>query len=367
MTKDELVAALRLQKIPNIGDITAKKLIAHCGSPKAVFLDKMKALTKIDGIGSFTVKNLHHKEFLEAAEAEYEFLQAENIRPYFFCEPDYPEYLKHCIDGPILLFSKGSIELNAPRMLSIVGTRNSTSYGESFCEDLVAELRPYSPTVVSGFAYGIDICVQKAALRHKLQTIGCLGHGLNQIYPKGHGLFIPKVEQKGGFITEFWSTSYPDRENFLRRNRIIAGISGATIVVESAIKGGSLVTADIANSYNRDVFALPGRATDKYSVGCNNLIKNQQAQLITSASDLVDMLGWDKKQQKTKSIQKELFIELDETEKVIYSYLQKEGKQLLDTIALACNLPVFKTSSSLVIMEMKGAIRPLPGKFFEVI
>ncbi len=367
MTKDELVAALRLQRIPNIGDITAKKLVNHCGSPTAIFSDKVGQLTKIEGVGSYTLKNLHDKAYLEAAEAEYDYIRKAEIQYTFFQEKEYPEYLKHCIDGPLLLFQRGRINLKSQKILSVVGTRNSTSYGMGFCEEFIADLSPLNPIIVSGFAYGIDISVQKAALKHHLQTIACLGHGLNQIYPKSHEEYTRVVEKNGGFITEFWSSSRPERENFLRRNRIVAGISQATIVVESAEKGGSLVTADIAGSYNRDVFALPGRAGDTYSVGCNNLIKQQKAQMITSAADLIYLLGWDLEEPKSRPSQKQLFVELNETEKAIHSSLQATGKRHLDRIVLDCNLPVFKVSSTLVQLEMKGLIRPLPGKLFEAL
>ncbi|MBT8307396.1 MAG: DNA-processing protein DprA [Maribacter sp.] len=367
MTTDELIAILRLQNIPNIGDITAKKLIANCGSATAVFGDKLQNLLKIDGIGSYTIKGLYDSEYLEAAEEELQYIQAHDIAYSYFTDSHYPSYLKHCIDSPLLLFHRGNINLEGRKIISIVGTRNSTSYGTAFCERLIDEIAPLDPIIVSGFAYGIDICAQKAAVTHGLQTIGILAHGLNQTYPKVHSRFLPDIEKNGGFITEFWSTSNPDRENFLRRNRIIAGMCEATIVVESAEKGGSLVTADIANSYDREVFAVPGRANDKYSLGCNDLIKRQKAQMITSAADLIYHLNWELEQKETKPVQKELFVELDEIEKSIYSYLQKEGKQLLDSIALDCKLPIFKVSSTLLNMEMKGVIRPLPGKLFEAI
>ena len=367
MTTDELIAVLRLQNIPNIGDVSAKKLIAHCGSPFAIFNDKFQNLLKIDGIGTFTIKGLHDTEHFEAAEKELQYIQDHDIAYSYFTDDDYPRYLKHCIDGPLILFKKGNIDLEERKIISIVGTRNIKSYGTAFCEKLIEDLAPLDPIIVSGFAYGVDICAQKTAIKHGLQTIGCLAHGLNQIYPKIHSKFVPDVEKNGGFITEFWSSSNPDRENFLKRNRIIAGMSEATIVVESAEKGGSLVTADIANSYNREVFAVPGRAQDKYSSGCNNLIKQQKANMITSAADLIYLLNWELEQKESKPIQKQLFIELDEVEKAIYSYLQKEGKQLLDSIALDCELPIFKVSSTLLNMEMKGVIRPLPGKLFEVI
>ena len=367
MTTDELLAVLRLQNIPNIGDVSAKKLITHCGSPSAIFNDNTQNLIKIDGIGTFTIKGLYDAEHLEAAEKELRYIQDHDIAYAYFTDNDYPRYLKHCIDSPLILFKKGNIDLEERKIISIVGTRNITSYGIAFCENLIETLAPLDPIIVSGFAYGVDICAQKTAIKHGLQTIGCLAHGLNQIYPKIHSKFVPDVEKNGGFVTEFWSSSNPDRENFLKRNRIIAGMSEATIVVESAEKGGSLVTADIANSYNREVFAVPGRAQDKYSSGCNNLIKQQKANMITSAADLIYLLNWELEQKETKPIQKQLFIELDEVEKAIYSYLQKEGKQLLDRIALDCKLPIFKVSSTLLNMEMKGVIRPLPGKLFEVI
>ena len=367
MTTDQLIAVLRLQNIPNIGDVTAKKLISHCGSPAAVFDDKLQNLLKIDGIGTLTVKGLYDAEHLEAAEQELQYIQEHNIAYSYFTDNEYPRYLKHCIDGPLLLFKRGNMDLKDRKIISIVGTRSITGYGTGFCEKLIEDLAPLDPIIVSGFAYGIDICAQKAAIKHGLQTIGCLAHGLNQIYPKVHSKYALGVEKNGGFVTEFWSISNPDRENFLKRNRIIAGMSEATIVVESAEKGGSLVTADIAHSYNRDVFAVPGRARDKYSAGCNNLIKQQKAHMITSAADLIYLLNWELEPKEAKPVQKQLFMELDEIEKSIYTYLQEEGKQLLDSIALNCQLPIFKVSSTLLNMEMKGAVRPLPGKLFEAI
>ncbi|MEE9361824.1 MAG: DNA-processing protein DprA [Cellulophaga sp.] len=365
--ENEIIETLRLQNIPKIGDVTAKKLIAHCGSPSAVFKEKRQHILKIDGIGTYSIQNLQDTIHREKAEAEYQFIKKEGLSCSYFMDVDYPRYLKHCIDGPILLFKRGNIALADRKIISIVGTRNITSYGSAFCEKFIEEIAPLNPIIVSGFAYGVDICIQKAAVKHGLQTIGCLAHGLNQMYPKVHSKYEKDIEKNGGFITEFWSSTGPERENFLKRNRIIAGMSEATIVIESAEKGGSLVTADIAHSYNRDVFAVPGRVLDKYSMGCNNLIKQQKAQILSSAADLIYLLGWEVEKKNMPAIQKQLFIELDKTEKAIYSYLQKEGKQLLDGIAIHCQIPVFKVSSTLLNMEMKGVIRPLPGKLFEAI
>ena len=367
MSEKEYIAALRLQCIPHVGDITAKKLIAHCGSSFAVFNDKRSSLSKIDGVGGYILSELFNTKYLDAALTEYTFISNNNIRCRLFTEKDYPKYLKHCIDGPILIFSRGNINLENQKIISIVGTRNMTNYGRDFCERFIDEIAPLNPVIVSGFAYGVDICVQREAFKYGLQTIGCLAHGLNQFYPRAHVKYVEPIESNGGFLSEFWSTDRPERENFLKRNRIIAGMSQATIVIESAEKGGSLVTADLAQGYNRDVFAVPGRAEDVYSRGCNNLIKQHKAHLITSAADLVYLLNWELETTTPKTVQAKLFVELEETERKIYDYLLHDGKQQLDNIAVSCEIPVFKVSSTLLGMEMKGVVRPLPGKLFEAI
>ncbi|MGB7392943.1 MAG: DNA-processing protein DprA [Pricia sp.] len=367
MTPNELLAVLRLQIIPNIGDVSAKKLIDHCGSAEAIFSEKRQHLLQIDGIGSYTLRSLYDTEHREAAEAELEYIRKNDIAYTYYKDADHPAYLQHCTDSPVLLFQRGNIDLADKKMISVVGTRNITSYGKAFCERFIEDIAPLNPVIVSGFAYGVDITAQKAAIKHGLQTIGCLAHGLNQMYPKVHSKYIKDIEKNGGFFTEFQSTSHPEREHFLRRNRIIAGMSEATVVVESAERGGSLVTADIANSYDRDVFAVPGRTRDKYSTGCNNLIKQQKAHLITCAADLVYLLDWDIEEKQAPNPQQQLFVDFDQNEQAIYDYLQKNGKQLLDSIAQECRLPVFKVSSTLLNLEMKGVVRALPGKLFEAV
>ena len=367
MTEHNLLYVLALQNVARIGDITAKKLINNCGSAEAIFKEKKSNLLKIDGIGTTTISDVFSTYHFEEAEKELKFIKDNDIKCLYFMDENYPEKLKHCIDGPILLFQSGEINLKKQRIISVVGTRKITTYGTAFCEQLVEQLAPFNPVIVSGFAYGTDITAQKAALKHNLQTVGCLAHGLNQIYPKVHKKYVADIEKHGGFLTEFWSTSNPDRENFLKRNRIIAGLSEATIVIESAEKGGSLVTADIANSYNRDVFAVPGRTTDSQSVGCNNLIKYQKAQMLTNPMDIPYILNWQLEDDKKPAIQKQLFVELEVDEKAIYNYLKDNSKQQLDTIALECEMPIFKVASLLLNMELKGVIRPLPGKLFEVI
>ena len=366
MSSENLLALLALQKAPNLGDSSAKKLINAVGSAEGIFKEKRQNLLKIDGIGELRVKGIFDSALKDAAEMEVKYIEDNNITYTNYLDTAYPERLKQCLDGPILLFQRGNINLNNRHIISVVGTRKVTTQGIAFCNTLIEELAPLNPIIVSGFAYGVDITTQKAAIKHNLQTIGCLAHGLNQIYPKTHSKYIKHVENNGGFYTDFWSSDSFDRTNFLKRNRIIAGVSEATIVIESAEKGGSLVTADIANSYNRDVFAVPGRPTDLQSVGCNNLIKKQQAHVLTSAADLIYMLNWDI-EQSPKPVQKSLFIEFTDDEKPIYNFLKDNGKEHIDLIAHGCSIPSYKVASILLGMEMKGAIRPLPGKLFELI
>ena len=367
MNEEELFYLLALQKVELVGDIVAKKLLNHFGNAKDVFQTKAPKLENIDGIGSILIRNLKNKSVFLKAEAELNFIKENHIDVLFFKDENYPDKLKHCIDGPVLLFASGNLDFKNRKIISIVGTRQITSYGIESCKKLIADLAPLNPIIVSGFAYGVDIVAHQAAMDHDLQTIGVVAHGLNQIYPKVHKKYVAKMEENGGFLTEFWSSSNPDKENFVKRNRIVAGMSEATVVIESAEKGGSLITANMAVDYNRDVFAFPGRLTDRYSQGCNNLIKTQKANLMTSAADLIYMLNWDLTSDTSRSVQKQLFVELEEEEQKIYDFLQKNGKELLDIIALKCEFPVYKISSTLLNMELKGVIRPLPGKLFEAI
>jgi DNA processing protein len=364
MKEEELLAILRLQKSKAIGDILAKKLIVNVGNVEDIFKEKATTLQKINGIGNHVLKHLFDKKNSKLAEQELNYIKQNNIGYSYFLNDDYPVNLQNCIDSPILLFEDGNINFKNNKIISVVGTRNMTSYGRDFCNKIIEDLAQYNPIIVSGFAYGVDICAHKAAIKNKLQTIAVLAHGFEQIYPKVHKKYINQVNENGGFLTEFWSEEQPLRENFLKRNRIVAGISKATIIIESAEKGGSLVTADIANSYDRDVFALPGRTTDIYCKGCNSLIKNNRATLLTSADDIVKMLNWDLKEKPKKIIQRQLFVELNENEQKIHDLLSLKGQQLLDIIALECNIPMYQLSSILLQMELKGVTKPLPGKIF---
>lgn len=366
MIEQDLFHLLALQRVEGVGDIMAKKLLTLFGNAESVFKAKASQLTAIDGVGSVLIKNLKDKFVFEKANQELDFIQKNEINVAYFQDENYPERLKHCIDGPVLLFTSGNIDLKNKKIISIVGTRQITSYGIEFCRKLMEDIAPLNPIIVSGFAYGVDIVAHQLAIENNLQTIGVVAHGLNQIYPKTHKKYVAKVEQNGGFMTEFWSSSNPDKENFVRRNRIVAGMSEATIVIESADRGGSLITANMANDYNRDVFAVPGRVTDKYSQGCNNLIKTQKANVLTSAADLIYILNWDLEKE-TKPVQKQLFVTLDADEQKVYDYLLKTGKEVMDIIALQCDFPIYRISGLLLNMELKGVIRPLPGKLFEAI
>ena len=366
MNPTQLHYALALQAVSNIGDITAKKLIQHCGSPEAVFKASKQALQSIDGIGTSIINTLQRSKTLKLAEQELEFIQNNNIKAYYFDAVDYPYRLKHCIDGPIVLFQKGNINWDSSPVISIVGTRKLSTYGKKQCEDLVESLSVFNPIIVSGFAYGTDITAHKAALDFNLQTIGCMAQGLQNTYPPLHEKYRNAVELNGGFVTDFWSTAPFDPSNFLRRNRLIAGLSQATIVIESAAKGGSLVTANFAFGYNREVFAIPGRVSDPQSVGCNTLIKTKSAHLLSTPADVPYILNWNL-EIKSKPIQKVLFVDLGADEQIVYDYLKKEGKTLLDLIALNCGIPISKAAYLLLDLELKGVVRPLPGKEFELI
>ena len=366
MENNKLLYLLALLNTDGIGDVMAKKLISHCGSTTAIFNEKKQHLLKIQGVGKTTVEALHNTENFKRAEQEIAFMTANKIQYSYFLDNDYPQYLKHCYDSPVLLFKKGNIHLKNKKIISIVGTRQITNYGKKVLEEFFEELKDHNPVIISGLAYGVDIYAHKLALKYNLQTIAVLAHGLDRIYPAIHKKYAEQLLENGGLVSDFWSKTNPDRENFVKRNRIVAGLSQATLVIESAEKGGSLITADIANSYNRDVFAIPGRITDTYSSGCNKLIKTNKAAVLTSVKDLAYILNW-QKNENVKTIQKKLFVELNDTEKKVYNYLLKEGKQQLDVIALHCNLPIYKIATLLLNLELKGVIKPLPGKLFEAI
>jgi len=367
MTENEFLSLLTLQHIPHLGDGSIKKLIQHFGSAAAVLQQKKEQLLKIEGIGEHKLQSFWDERHAAFAKAEADHIKTHHIKYSCYTDDHYPQRLKHCIDGPVILFEKGNIQLHQRKIISIVGTRKITSYGTAFVEKLIEEIASFNPVIVSGFAYGVDITAHKAAVANNLQTIGVLAHGLDKMYPKVHSKYVKEVTENGGFMTDFWTSDTFVHTNFLQRNRIIAGLSEATIVIESAAKGGSLVTTDFANRYHRDVFAVPGRANDPLSIGCNNLIKQHKAHLLTSAADLAYILNWKLEEDTPLPVQKKLFVELDDDEKCIWRFLTDHGKEQLDLIALHCKMPTHKIAGILLTMELKGVIRPLPGKLFEVI
>lgn len=362
-----LLYYIALTTIPNIGSVTAKKLIAYTGSVNQIFSDKKSALEKIPGIGAVNAQNIiQNKDFaLNLAQHELSFIEKNNIITYTFLEDNFPKRLMHCEDGPLVIFSKGEFNFNSQKVISVVGTRNATDYGKDFCEKLITDLVPHKPLIVSGLAFGIDICAHKAALKNNLPTVGVLAHGLDRIYPSVHVSTAKQMLENGGLVSEFRSGTNPDRENFPKRNRIIAGLADLTIVIESSNKGGSLITADLANSYNRDVFALPGRINDTQSEGCNALIKQNKAHLIQSTKDIEYIMGW-KAEETKKNNQTKLFVELTDDEKLIYDILNGQDKIAIDDIALLAKLPMSNTGSILLEMEFKNLVKSLPGKMFKL-
>lgn len=355
-----------LSLLPMIGAINAKKLLAHCGNAEDVFRMKKKDLVRIPGIGSIIADEVLNSDVLGRAEEEMNFIIKNNIQTVFYTDENYPERLKHCIDSPVMLYYKGNISLNHPKSIAIVGTRNATDYGKSNCEKIIEELKELDVLIVSGLAYGVDICAHKSALDNGLKTIAVLGHGLDMVYPAIHKEIAVRIEDQGGLLSEYMSKTIPDKGNFPMRNRIVAGMVDAVLVIESGKKGGAMITADIANSYNRDVFALPGRISDSMSKGCNHLIKTNRAALIESAEDIKYLMGWESKKKAPKSIQKELFIELPPDENKLYEIIKKHEEIGIDDIFVQSEMPMSKISALLLSLEFEGIIKSLPGKRYRL-
>lgn len=357
-----------LSMIPNVGPKICRKLVSYVGSVEGVFQEKKSALKKVPGIGEIISSRIDRDAVLKIAEEELEYIVSKGYHWHFYLDKEYPARLKECEDGPIVIFYKGNYLFNQAKVVSIVGTRKNTETGKANCEKFVQELTSMFPeiVIVSGFAYGIDICAHKATLKYGNNTIAVLGNGIDVVYPPFHKKYVTQVEENGAFVSEFPTRKKPDPGNFVSRNRIIAGLADATLVVESGLKGGALITADMANSYNRDVFAFPGRVDDNSSAGCNNLIKQNKAALIESAKDMVDFLSWDI-ESKSKPIQQSLFIELDEGEKRLMNLLQQNSPIELDRIAHKAKMPVSRVSATLLTLEFKGLVKALPGKTFKAI
>lgn len=354
--------------IPKVGSINAKKLISYCGGVEAVFKESKKSLLKIPGVGEGLASAVSNNKVLERAEKEIEFIIKYDIKTYFYLDSEYPERLRQCEDGPIIFFekSKKGINYNRDKFISLVGTRKATDYGKQLCKDLIdgLSLKGYKPFIVSGLAYGIDITAHKAALINDLQTIAVLGHGLDTIYPILHRNIAKEIFETGALVTDFPSKTKFDRNNFIKRNRIIAGLCDATIVVESGIQGGALITADLALSYNREVFAIPGNVGAIYSEGCNELIKSNKAALIQNSDDIEFLLGWEPLDIAKPPKQIVLFSELSNDEQKIVDYLKEVDQESLDILSIKLQIPVAKVSSMLLNLEFSGVVKSKPGKIF---
>jgi len=363
----ELQYQIALTLIDGVGDVLAKNLVAYCGSAQQVFISKKGPLEKIPGIGTIVANNITASKIaLIRAEQEIKFIEDNHISALFFTNEKYPQRLKNCNDSPILLYYKGNANLNSQKIISVVGTRTPSTYGNQITEKLIHDLKETGILVVSGLAYGIDVLAHKEALANNLNTVGVLAHGLDRTYPAVHSNYAKKMIDHGGLLTEFMSQTNPDRENFPKRNRIVAGMCDALIVVESKRQGGSLITATIANAYNKDVFAFPGKANEVLSEGCNGLIKSNRANLIESAEDLFYIMNWNEEPKIKKSKQIPLLLNLNTEEQIIVDCFKGRIQLHIDEICSASQLPISKTSAHLLTLEFSNVVKSMPGKMYQL-
>ncbi|MEG1838422.1 MAG: DNA-processing protein DprA [Bacteroidaceae bacterium] len=370
MTDNELLHTLALNNIPGLGVIGIRNLMNAMGDAVSIFEQRNELQRLVPGINSRLIEAINEASVFEGAEKELAFIHNNHIIPLSINDDAYPSRLRECDDAPIFLFFKGETNLNAPHIISMVGTRNATEYGKQLCEQFICELKTLCPdiVIVSGLAYGIDIHAHRGALNNQLDTVGVLAHGLDRIYPSTHRSTAVEMLAHGGLLTEYLSGTNPDRQNFVRRNRIVAGMSDATIVVESAAKGGGLITADIAQSYHRDCFAFPGRVNDEYSIGCNNLIRDNKAALIRSAEDFVKAMCWDTDNKPaTTPVQRQLFPDLTDEEQNIVTILQKEGDKQINSLVVETNIPINRMTAALFTLEMKGVVKTLAGGMYQLL
>ncbi|MCQ2608338.1 MAG: DNA-processing protein DprA [Bacteroidales bacterium] len=363
MKPQELLYYVATSMLQSVGPITAKQLISYVGSPEQIFKEPTSKLSKIPNVGPAIVKEIREKNVLGMAEKELDFVQKNQLKVLTYTDDGYPYRMKNCEDSPLLFFYKGDVDFNASKFISIVGTRNATDYGRQCCKNLIADIKVHNPIIVSGLAFGIDICAHREALNAGLQTIAVLGTPLSQISPVSHVETARSITKQGCVLSEYNTQMKLDSKLFVRRNRIIAALSDATIVVESKEKGGALITADFANQYNRDVCAFPGNVGNKYSQGCNNLIRDNKAALIENGKDLEQLLNWDITE-KIGNVQRELFVQLSQDEQSVYDFLSDNPDSTIDTIAIQCNISMSKLSSLLLTMEFRGLVTCMPGKRF---
>ena len=362
----ELIYQLALTQVPHIGNVQAKLLAEELGSAEAIFKAKKSLLEKIEGIGEVRANSIKKFDGFANQEDEIKFIEKYKIKPLFLTDADYPKRLLHCYDPPTLLFYRGTANLNTSKIISIIGTRSNTDYGKMITEKILDALAPHQPLVVSGLAYGIDAIAHKYSVKQQLPTVAVLAHGLDKIYPSQHtALAKEMIAEGGGILTEFRKETKPDRHNFPTRNRIVAGMCDATIVIETGSKGGSMITANLAYSYNRDVFAVPGKTTDSKSEGCNYLIQSNKAVLIRNGDDVIEQMGWEEKQKK-KNIQQQLFVDLDENEKTIIQLLQQKEMMHIDELNILSNINSSLVAAAILQLELKNIVDSLPGKLYKI-
>jgi DNA processing protein len=359
---EDILYKIAITKVPKVGPITAKNLIGYCGSPTAVFKSSKKALMKIPGIGGTIADNILSGKGLELAEKECQYLEKNEVRALFYLDKDYPQRLKRYHDCPAVLYYKGNADLNTKRIIAIVGTRQPSTYGKIQCEALVKSLASFDALIVSGLAFGIDITAHKKSVEMGIPNIGVMGHGMSMIYPAEHQRIAARMITNGGLLTEFTHRTTPEREFFPMRNRIIAGLCDALIVVETAAKGGSMISASMAGEYEKKVFAIPGRIDDQMSVGCNQLIKDGKAKLLEGASDIADVLGWGMSSENGR--QQSLFVALSEKEQFIVDALSDTRELSIDKLCKNTQIEPGEMASLLLDLEFRGLIKAKPGKRF---
>ena len=366
MNKSNEIYKIAFSKLHGIGPVRAAQIISKIGSAEELFTNSIKSIWQETGFSKSILKSMKKEEAIELAENQYNYNLKHNINSHFFLDKDYPRRLKQCGDPPIVIYSKGKMELNQNKVVSIVGTRNLTNYGSKILHALIDSLKNEQIQIISGLAYGVDILAHRLSLEHGLETIGVLGHGLDRIYPFKHRSTALEMMENGGLVTEFMIDTNPDRENFPMRNRIVAGMADATIVIESKIKGGSIITAELANDYSRDVFAFPGDVDRPFSEGCNDLIRKQKAHLITNGNDFLTFMNW--KDSKKKQIQqKQLFHDLNHEEEKIVTLLQDEGELHADVLCVKSGITPSQMNVHLFNLEMANVIQQLPGKRFKLV
>jgi DNA processing protein len=365
MTND-LLYQIALTLVPNIGDVHAKALVNIYGDAQAVFKAKKKELENIEGIGTIRASSIKAFDNFQSSEEEIVFIEKYKITPLFINDKNYPQRLLNCYDSPPLLYYRGNADLNTSKIIAVVGTRNNSDYGKHVCEKIIEDLAGENILIVSGLAFGIDTIAHKTALKNNLPTVGVLAHGLDRIYPSQNKTLAKQMAVNGGLLTEFISNTNPDKQNFPKRNRIVAGMCDAIVVIETGKKGGSLITAELGNNYNNDVFAVPGRIGDGKSEGCNYLIKNNKAALINSAADLLDMMCWSGNKPVVKK-QRELFIELSPDEKTVIDILQQQETIHIDEMYFKSGLSSSAVAAALLMLEMQGIVASMPGKLYKMI